>query len=279
MINPMRFLGLATLALALSAAAGASAASAETLMLDTHEVTSASDHFAGPVSTQQALDPSRLYTVDIQGTFSTWPASKWLQNGACDGGSTNTLPMFPSNGVTNGTVGQDAEGTFRTPVGAGTCPAGPSHFDHMQMDFGTGWRYQTPIGGPYVPTVAGKHVYRHLLPGGGIAGAFQFAFQLRDGGSLADNYGQLKITVKPVKQGCEETYKAYAAGANERTLRSNVYKKTRDTFRAARAAYRSGGSQAAMDSANTTMNVARARFVAARAAAADKRSANLACLG
>jgi hypothetical protein len=168
--------------------------SPEQLVLDTHETSS--DGAAGPVTTSQILDDRHEYLVTVQGTLSKWSAPVWTAPTTILCGLPEHSPQTPSQNVTNGWVGADAEILFAVPLQtSGSCDqlpllGYPRHPSDFEIDLGVGFVHIEPLGGTPTDPSPG-HLYRYLVRGGNAAASFHW----RDS-STDDNYGKLTITVE-----------------------------------------------------------------------------------
>lgn len=146
----------------------------------------------GPVSTSSPLEDGALYLITVTGTWSAWYENTW--SNYC--GEPEEQPETPSPGVTNGKVGVDARYVFAAPVGYYWCGRGDdppwlrdNYPFEVSVDGGSTWQVVEPLHEGYHP----NHQYTFRVDGRGFAPQFR----LRDPNMPGDNYGILKIAIKP----------------------------------------------------------------------------------
>jgi hypothetical protein len=104
-------------------------------------------------------------------------------------------PLFPSPDKPNSKpVGFDSEFIFARPSRRSFCQRNPlpGHWPNFEIKTGNTWGHQAPLGPEYlVPTA--DHTYSYPLVAWGTAPQFR----LKDRPRTSDNYGQLKIAIRP----------------------------------------------------------------------------------
>jgi hypothetical protein len=139
------------------------------------------------------LSNGHPYTIRVSGTFSFWSFDYWEQYGVCDGHAESS-PMFPSEGGTNGMVGQDTFYFFSVPNGPWStdlCNANNAPFPLRNFEFSNtgGLSYFAPD----MPKGYNEsHIYEFTVFGKNKT----FLIRLSDD-PYDDNYGQLKIEILP----------------------------------------------------------------------------------
>ena len=121
-------------------------------------------------------------------TFSLWQA--W--NGTCDGTPEQT-PRYPSPDIPNGPVGADAAYIFAVPTGSslrgsGAFPQGYQGLE-LSLDGGATWGHPAPLD----PEIKPGHTYQYQIIGEGQP----LRLRVFDS-NPSDNYGQLRIQVRPM---------------------------------------------------------------------------------
>jgi hypothetical protein len=194
----MKFLAVTAALISLGMAPGAAYAhaTAETLTLDLHHGTT--------VKTEERLELDTWYVATVQGTASFHFAGTWShperifnktgkKKKATVCGTPEPAPMFASPGTTSGPVGFDAETLFARPVPVSTCtnePA-PRPTRRFQLNEGARWHHLSSLSGRF-STPRPDHAYSYAL----LGRDHKLSFRVRDNPSY-DNYGQLKITLRP----------------------------------------------------------------------------------
>ncbi|MCW2982834.1 MAG: hypothetical protein JWR63_404 [Conexibacter sp.] len=187
------------MAIACSGATGVATANIPTsnhLRLDAYEPNN--DGFAGAV-TSNVLPAGSHWVAEVQGTINYyfpsyygWVREPWPV--VC-GTPDDSGPMFPSEDRSwYKTVGQDPEFVFARPWTKHRCDANPlpKHWNNFQISRGAGFGHIAPLGAPLTgPTADHKYVY----PITGIGASAKF--RLKDRPRTSDNYGVLKIKVRP----------------------------------------------------------------------------------
>lgn len=135
------------------------------------------------VTSANALPNGVTCLISVQGTSSAW-------NSALGTGSPEADAQFPStpSGVTRVStqVGLDADTAFAKKTGS-VLPLG--HYNHFQINAGSGFSHIEPVGGPYTTPQAG-HFYQFFVVGQGVP----VSFKLTDT-PLGDNYGAYQILI------------------------------------------------------------------------------------
>jgi hypothetical protein len=170
--------------------AAAQAAPSEALV---KSVTVNSDS-AAPVTVSGGLIPYATYELVVSGTYSPWNSTLWNNPpgsywATC--GTPGSAPTYPSPGVTNGAVGNDAAFIFAMPApdfgcGGITLPQ-PGKFE---INEGTGFAAFTPDGAPTAPTA--NHTYTYTLRTTQWLPPAQV--EIVDS-NYSDNYGELKVSL------------------------------------------------------------------------------------
>jgi hypothetical protein len=156
----------------------------ETIFLDTRNSTAKSSIL---------LVKGYQYSIKISGTFSYWEPDYWTVYGVC-AGTPDTSPIFPSEGVTNGPVGQDGFYFYAFPEGPGTteiCGKSkpPFLYGFIEISNDGGVSYFAPDP----PLGFNKsHVYEFGVVGRGKSLLIKF-----NDSRYEDNRGQLKIEITP----------------------------------------------------------------------------------
>ena len=181
----------------LTGAAQAKQAGSLNLTLDSYEPNN--DGFAGPVASKILPAESRWVAV-VQGTFSYYNPSMYVAHPAAPfqvlcGTPDFTGPLFPSpDKASNKPVGMDAEFEFARPSRRSTCNRHPlpGHWYNFQIKTGSTWGHIPDLGaGEVVPTA--DHTYSYPLVGWDRPAQFR----LKDRPRTSDNYGELKISIRP----------------------------------------------------------------------------------
>lgn len=181
----------------LAGAAQAKVRGSLNVTLDSYEPNN--DGFAGPVSTQKLPEGSRWVAV-VQGTFSyyapSWysrPPTNWTFCGIAD----EDGPLFASpDKASGGPVGMDAEFIFGRPGTRKFCRSHslPMRWPNFEMRTGklSPYEHYSALGPTlYAPTA--DHTYSYPLVGWGQPAQFR----LKDRPRTSDNYGELKISLRP----------------------------------------------------------------------------------
>jgi hypothetical protein len=164
------------------------------LVLDSYEPNN--DGFAGPVKSA-VLQWGTKWVAEVQGTVSYYSPESWspvLPKVLCGVPDWNG-PMFPSpDRPSNKPVGMDAAFIFARPSSRAGCRWNPSpaHWPNFEISRGMGFDNRTVLGVPVSqPTLDHKYSYPII----GIGKAAQF--RLKDRPRTSDNFGLLKITIRP----------------------------------------------------------------------------------
>lgn len=154
------------------------------------------------VRTHSSLE-SGLYVATVKGTFSLYSAQNWLTPEApfstiC--GTPEPAPTYGSRGG-SGEVGFDSEFIFARPWTPTSCAAAslPATWTNFQMKAGggVGWHHPTVLAS-HTPTAPSPgHRYEYAVIG---HSGRRLAFRLVDS-PTADNYGSLRISVRPARDG------------------------------------------------------------------------------
>lgn len=154
----------------------------ETLMLDAY-----GDSYP-TVYSQNPLTNGSTYSITIEGTWSPWAASYWLDQANPPTGPYEEAPMYTSNGGT-GRVGSDPFYNFAHILGLDyTGPSLPAKSSlRMSLDNGASWVTSIrPTNDVYNPL----HKYVVRITGEGE----NMGFRIIDAEAY-DNYGTLKISI------------------------------------------------------------------------------------
>lgn len=150
-----------------------------------------------PVLTGDLLPFGQTTMVTVEGTYSAFNATLMAPGSAgfamC--GTPESAPIFPTPGVTNGRVGQDAEFGFARPVTGKTCSARnqasvPKRYRLLRLSTDGGSTYFSPAADQTIPNAA--HVYTYSV----IGADHPLKAYIMDA-NYSDNYGQLKLTTTP----------------------------------------------------------------------------------
>jgi hypothetical protein len=206
----------------LAGAAQAKKSASLNVTLDTYEPNN--DGFAGPVASKVLPDHSRWVAV-VQGTFSYYSPSLYVDHPArpfqvlC-GTPDFTGPLFPSpDKPSNKPVGMDAEFQFARPSRRSRCQRYPlpGHWYNFQIKTAGTWSHIPDLGpGEVVPTA--DHTYSYPLVGYDRPAQFR----LKDRPRTSDNYGELKIAIRPATNAdCGDgDWKTFRFHSEERCERS-----------------------------------------------------------
>jgi hypothetical protein len=164
------------------------------LMLDSYEPNN--DGFAGPV-TSNILPAGTHWVAEVQGTLSYYaPAAYVVHSPFVLCGTPDVLgPMFSSpDRPLHKPAGMDAEFIFGRPSSQRVCDRYPlpAHWPNFQISRGAGFDNRDLLGAPLAGPTA-DHKYSYPITGIGKSAQFR----LRDRPRTSDNYGLLKITVRP----------------------------------------------------------------------------------
>lgn len=161
----------------------------ETMWFDTY-----SSSYSSPVTnySKTPLADGMTYKITIEGTFSLWSASSWLQDPQPVGLIENA-PMYPSlaGDDRTGRVGEDAYWGFACLQAWYQGQPLPSKWACLQisLDLGASWDGNTrPVDDVYNPL----HKYEVTVAGKGNV----IGFGLFD--EAIDNYGMFKIVIEPL---------------------------------------------------------------------------------
>ena len=170
-----------------AASPSAQANNTETMWFDTYSSNSP------PITNYSTnpLDDGITYTITIEGTFSLWSASTWLQDPQPVGPFENA-PMYPSlaGDDRTGRVGEDAYWGFACVQDWYHGQPLPSAWACLQisLDSGASWDgNKRPVDDVYNPL----HKYELMVIGEGNV----IGFRLYD--EAIDNYGMFKIVISP----------------------------------------------------------------------------------
>lgn len=152
-------------------------------------------HYTPPVSTPFQVRRGSYDVAIVDGSFSYYAAANYTVPQrpwkiVC--GSPQPSAKYPGAGG-NGPVGFDAEFAFARPWSSRKCARAhlPQRWRNFQMNAGTGWHHPTLLGPP--PSTPGSdHTYSYAVVGDNRT----IQFRLKDV-LTRDNYGVLKITVRP----------------------------------------------------------------------------------
>jgi hypothetical protein len=187
----------------LAGAAQAKARGSLNVTLDSYEPNN--DGFAGAVSTKNLPEGSRWVAV-VQGTFSYYEPSQYSSPSkpfkALCGTPDLSGPLFASpDKPAGGPVGMDAEFLISRPARkASWCASHPLPHRWPNFEMRTGklspYQHYSALGPTlYAPTA--DHTYSYPLVGWGQAAQFR----LKDRPRTSDNYGELKISLRPATAG------------------------------------------------------------------------------
>jgi hypothetical protein len=168
------------------------AATLEFDMLDSHSATKT----VAPVFTSDnVLSSGDAYQVSVQGTYSAYNAALMAPGhpGWSICGTPLDAPLFPTPGITNGRVGQDAMFVFGKPEPGRRCPPKDLQPKRQALlafstDGGTTWFTPIADGAPSTPTA--DHTYSYTVTGAGQP----LKVKVVDG-NYRDNYGRFSIDI------------------------------------------------------------------------------------
>jgi len=188
------------LALAATAALPAPAALGATQTVTLDARAGRSPTVAGPVSGPR-LERGRHYVVVARGTISYYagrqyrrPVRPW--DTVC--GRTEPRPQFRSPGRPNGPVGMDAETVFARPWTRRMCARYPGAVNWGNFQISTGGRFRDlPAAGAPFTAPRADHTYAYVVRGRDR----RVRFRLVDTRGKRDNYGRLRIRVRPAVAG------------------------------------------------------------------------------
>lgn len=182
----------------LAGAAQAKVRGSLNVTLDSYEPNN--DGFAGPVSTAKLPEGSRWVAV-VQGTFSYYAPSLYNAPTApftmlC-GDPIDSGPIFPSpDRPANRPVGMDAQFVFGRPSTRKICNKYPLPSAWRNFEIRTGklspYEHYAALG-PTLTAPTADHTYSYPLVGWGQPAQFR----LKDRPRTSDNYGELKISLRP----------------------------------------------------------------------------------
>ena len=152
-------------------------------------------HYTPPVSTPFKVPRHEYYVATTDGTFSYYAAVNYVHPKrpwkiVC--GTPEPSAKYPGAGG-DGPVGFDSEFVFARPWKTKRCVRGnlPAHWRNFQMDNGSGWTHPALLGtAPTSPR--SDHTYSYAV----VGDSAKIRFRLLDR-YVRDNYGALKITVRP----------------------------------------------------------------------------------
>jgi hypothetical protein len=205
----MTWRGLAAVATAalFLAPAAAVAAPASQLTLDSYAKGSAGH--TREATTSFTVASGKYDVAVVSGTFSYWGSRYYATNPKkgtkimC--GSPESAPQYSGSAGGTGKVGLDAEFIFARLWNRGQCSAItlPQHWSNFQMYTGSGpWAHPKLLGSLSQPTA--NHTYSYAVKGAGT----KVSFRLTDL-YTSDNYGVLKITLRPAVASDCTSYSAF----------------------------------------------------------------------
>jgi len=154
----------------------------DTFLYDTNDQSSRSN---------VVLNQGQKYRITMSGTYSLWVPEQWTDNGVCIRGDSESTPMYPSPGKTNGPVGADPYYRFARPF-YGPCQNALEPGETISaMMFSTdgGLNYSIPL--PIIAQYRRDHTYVYKVNGQG----YPLNVKLDDA-VLNDNYGQIFIMIE-----------------------------------------------------------------------------------
>jgi hypothetical protein len=205
--------------------AWASIAGATTVVRESHKVQQlALDSYYGwnrnytpPVSTSRSLAKHSYEVATVSGTFSYYSAinyyhPQWPWTVVC--GTPAPSAQHPGSLGGDGPVGFDAEFLFSRPWRTKLCANAhlPAHWTNFQMNDGSGWAHPELLGTAPTGPVS-NHTYSYAVSGHNDPIKFRLWDIL-----TRDNYGLLKISLRPANTADCASYLAFGFASEKRCI-------------------------------------------------------------